>query len=261
MKNIKLLILTPFILFTLNSLVSSEILKCPPKKLMNVKPILELAKYDKTTWNLYAKYGEIKYAPIKAEAVILDIDKYLKQPMDTGLQEMTKYKLIKKYRNNLDTLFQGLSLLGADQLGEFFYNRDFSLPFKFALYGDTAMTLLVSGAFIDNIYNTLKLTSRQRATKVVTTYILPTLKSFANNFKGKEIKYFGITCVYGSKDFSSENHNSIQAEFVAFIAPSKVIKKYVSNDITEDELVDAADVFICDRDMVTEMKKIKLSLE
>ncbi|MEP6466162.1 MAG: hypothetical protein ABJB05_07635 [Parafilimonas sp.] len=232
-------------------------------ELMNVKDVFEVANFDRTRWELYAKYHSTEDAPVKAENVIADIDKYLsKVPTTDGRNgEIKEYNLIKKYRDNLDSTFRGLQLLSRDQLGEFMYDIGVSLPVEFGLYGDTALSVIISGIFIDKIYNTLKLTSKQRATKVVTTYILPSFKALSENFTNKEIKYFGMTCVYGSKDFTDESTLATKSEFVAFIAPVSLIRKYVSGDLTEDELVEASDVYISDRDMVTDIKKIKIVIE
>ncbi len=52
-----------------------------------------------------------------------------------------------------------------------------------------------------------------------------------------------------------------RAEFLGFFAPVNKIRQYVSGDITEDELIDNADVYISDRDMVVDIKKIKIALE
>ena len=230
-------------------------------KLINVKDVFEITYFDRTTWDLYGKYNDNNYAPTKAEEITNDVNAYLlKVPTENKRQgQITEFNLIKKYKNNIDSLFLKLKVLGSDQLGKFVYLKEISLPIHFSLYGDTALSLIISGAFIGNVYNTLKLTSRQRATKVVTTYILPALKSFANSFHEKEIKYFGMTCVYGSKDFSDDH--STEAEFVGFIAPVNIIRQYASKDITEDDLINAADVFISDRDMNAEIKKIKITLE
>jgi len=230
-------------------------------KLMTAKDIFDRTCFDKITYALYVEHNQKEYAPTKAEEVMTDVNRFLTVvPTENKSQgQIREFGLIKKYKNNIDNCFKRLGLLGSDQLGEFLYLKKESIPVHFALYADTALAFIISGAFVDNIYNTLKLTSRQRATKVVTTYILPSLKNILEAFQAKEIKYYGMTCVYGSKDFADES--STKAEFVAFIAPAKVIRRYASGDLTEDELIDLADVFISDRDMLGTIKKIKITLE
>lgn len=265
---IKKFILATFLLaLTIVSTASGQRDATPKKpispELLDVKSIFGNANFHRTSWMLYAEHNDTKSAPISAENVIGDIDNYLsKAPTENKRQgEIREFNLIKKYRNNIDLAFRRLNLFGSDQLGAFFYFKGIDPPVHFGLYGDTSLSLIISGVFIGKVYNTLKLTSRQRAAKVVTTYIFPSLKAFTDNFQGEEIKYFGMTCVYGSKDFGDNSVLATKAEFVGFIAPAKLIKKYVAADLAEDELINAADVYVCDRDMGPQIKKIKVILE
>jgi hypothetical protein len=206
-----------------------------------------------------------EYRPIIALGVIFDVDKYLLKwkPQDDSvvieLRSKKTFSLIKKYRDTFDKTFLDFQGTKAEK---FLYSQGTALPIHFGLFNDTALSLLISGVVSDNVYNTLKLTAKQRAAKVITTYILPAFKTVAENFTDKEIKYFGISCVYGGKDFGDDDPNGTKAEFVSFLAPSSLIKKYASSDITEDELVNAADIYISDRDMgFHEIKKIKIVVE
>jgi hypothetical protein len=230
---------------------------------MNIKDVFQVNNFERTTWELYSKYNNKEYAPVRSSDVIKYVDIYLSKNLtrDDRNGEIKEFNLIKRYRSNLDSFFQRLGIIGSDQLGEFLFDKDISVPVQFGLYGDTALSLIISGIFIDKIYNTLKLTSKQRASKILTTYILSSLKYFVTTFKENDIKYFGMTCFYGSKDFSDESSFGTKGEFIGFIAPGSIIKKYVSGDLTEDELVNASDIYISDRDMITDIKKIKIIIE
>lgn len=240
---------------------------------------METTCFDKISWQVQDNKPE--YSPVPSRLVMKDIDTYLLKwkPNNDSLgkelqsekiftlikkygkefQSEKVFKLIKKYRNNFDSIFKDLANSNTDR---FVYFQDVTLPIHFGLFNGTALSFLISGAVSDNIYNTLKLTSKQRAAKVITTYILPALKTVANNFHSKEIKYFGMSCAYGSKDFGDDDPNATKGEFVSFLAPCDLIRKYASSDITEDELVNAADIYISDRDMgIQEIKKIKIVLE
>lgn len=230
---------------------------------MNVKKILERTAFDKISWQI--QNTEKEYNPKPAILVINDIDNYLIKwkPNDDslGIEFRPKkiFALIKKYRNKFDSIFIDFNNTNTNR---FVYFHEVALPIYFGLFNDTALSLVISGVVSDNVYNTLKLTSKQRAAEVIATYILPALKTLANNFTNKEIKYFGMSCVYGSKDFGDDDPNATKGEFVSFLAPSRLIKKYASSDITEDELINAADIFISDRDMeIHEIKKIKIVIE
>lgn len=251
-----------FVAFINTSFSQTNPSKIISPELKSVRDVFERRNFDKTLWNLHYLDDSDKYLPIKAENVIIDIDKYLSVPPieNTRAGEMKEFKLIKKYRNTLDSTLNSLKLFSRGQRGEFLYIKQGSNPIHFASFNDTALSLIISGAYIGIIYNTLKLTSRQRAAKVITTYILPSLTSFANNFKTNEVKYFGMTFLYGSKNFLEEGSLATKPEFVGFVASSFLIKRYASGIITEDELINASDIYICDRDMF-ENKKIKIVLE
>ena len=267
MKCMKQILLSLFLVFfacaaigqqdTLKSVIVSP-------KLMNVKDAFFLSFLtDELYWSLYMEYSDKKYSATKADDIMSYVDSYLSvtPTINKKQGQIKEFGLITKYRNDIDSIFKGMRLFGSDQIGEFLFNKETSLPLRFVLYGDTALSFIVTGVSIDKVYNTIKLTGRQRATKVLTTYILPSLKSFVKSFSSKEIRFFGMTCVYGSKDFTDDSPLSTKPEFVAFIAPAKLIRQYVTNDITEDELINGADVFVSDRDMVSDMKKIKITLE
>ena len=267
MKKFYLIIVLSFLVYFAMGQQSNTTTKKISSDIFSLDLDLNMSKFLKTNWELYVKYNTYEYAPIKAEDVIQDVDRYLTNASteNDSTMEITQYKLIKKYRNNFGLLFQGLGLIGSDQLGEFFYNKEHSLPINFSHYGDkendsdSDITLLINGVFIDNIYNTIRLTSRQRAALVLTNYILSSLHNFTDNFQDSEIAYFGMTCLYGSKDLTDDSSTS--SEFIAFIAPTNLIKEYVSGDLTEEALIKASDVYISDRDMIATIKKIEVTLE
>lgn len=230
---------------------------------MDIKQILEKTCFDKISWQIQDTKPE--YNPISAMFVINDISKYLLKwkPQDDSLDIEFRAKrvftLVKKYQDTFEKTFLDFQDSKADK---FLYFQGTSLPVHFGLFNNTDLTLLISGVVSDDVYNTLKLTAKERVAKVITTYILPALKIVAENFTDQQIKYFGISCIYGSKDFGDDDPNGTKAESISFLAPSALIKKYNSSDITEDELVNTADIYISDRDMsFHEIKKIKIVIE
>lgn len=261
MKTLTLHFLTLMVFFS-QLCFSQPDKKVISNKLLSSKSVMDIAAFDRTTWSLYAIHEESEYSPVQSELVIYDIDEFLKKPVTVNERqgEIAEYQLVKKYRNNLDSIFQSFKLFGDDQIAKFTYSKS-SLPVRFALHKDSLLSMIITGVFIDNVYNTLKLTSRQRATTVLTTYLIPQFKVFTENVKSKEIKYFGLTAIYGSKDFASKSALATQAEFVSILIPTGIIKKYVTGDISEDELIAASDIYSCDRDMIGQTKKISVVLE
>lgn len=247
----------PLISFSQNKTTSKS------TELTNMKSILERRCFDKISWQVQDAKPE--YKPVYAMLVINDIDKYLlnwrpnDDSLDIAFRPKKIFSLIKKYRSSFEKTFLDLQSSEADK---FLYFHRSSLPIYFGLFKDSALSLLFSGVVSDNVYNTLRLTAKERAAKVIATYILPALRIVAEDFNTKEIKYFGFSCVYGSKDFGNDEPNGTKAEFISFLAPSDLVRKYNSSDITESELVNAADIYISDRDMqLREIKKIRIAIE
>lgn len=236
------------------------------QQLKNVKDALRLKLNDR----IYIE-SHHSNSITRAEDVMNDVDNYLsKTPPEIPHLMLSHYSdqkslpenktpsefsMLTKYRNNLKKTFQGFS--GS----QFFYNKENALPIVFALYGDTALTLIISGVYIDKDYNIQTLTSKQRSSNIITSYFLPKFKNLVRSFSENEVKYYGMACVFVSRDFSDKSYLSASAEFVSFIARKDLITKYVAGDLSEDELISSADIYICDRDMIGAIKKIKISLE
>ena len=236
------------------------------QQLKNVKDALRVKLNDR----IYIESAHSN-SITRAENVMNDVDNYLsKTPPEIphlmlshnsdqkSLPEdktPSEFNMLKKYRDNLKKTFQGFS--GS----QFFYNKENSLPIVFALYGDTALTLIISGIYIDKNYNIQTLTSKQRSANVITSYFLPKFRNLVSSLSENEVKYFGMACVFVSRDFSDKSYVSASAEFVSIIAPKNLITKYVAGDLSEDELISSSDIYICDRDMKGAIKKIKISIE
>ena len=210
---------------------------------------------DKTLWSLGIKYKTEKYLPIKSEDVKIFIDSFFVAPKSN---ECDKF-YIKKYKKEIDTLLTNIKFLGDDYC-TFLGVKSAELPIKISNYNSTSKLFLIKGIASTDIYNTLRLTSRQRASKIITTRIIPSLKSL-RPILNKEFDYIGLGVVFGSKDFSDKSTLALKEDYVFFIAPKSKIIDFNNNKITEDELIQSADVYISDREMSFDVKKVKIALE
>ena len=226
-------------------------------KLPNIKSVLTSRSLsDGLAWIMFEGLKLEEYSPKNAEKVSSDIENYLIRGFNT--KELDEIELLKEYKANLQKLFSEFDRFGSED-ANFFYAND-NLPVSFCLYGDSALSVVISGAFIGKMYNTIQLTSKQRATKVITQHILPSFKTILSNLNEKNIQYLCMTAVYGSKDFT-QNHSE-RGEFVAVVARRDLLKKFISTDITEDEFIEKVDVFVTDRNMSgDEIKKIKIIIK
>jgi len=210
---------------------------------------------DKTTWSLGVNYKKENYIPIKSEEVKILIDSFIVAPKSN---ECDKF-YIKKYKKEIDTLFTNMKFLG-DSYCTFLGVKNVEVPIKISNYNVTSKLFLLKGIASTDIYNTLRLTSRQRASKIITSRIIPSLKSL-KPILSKEFDYVGMGVVFGSKDFSDKSALALKEDYVFFIAPKSKIIDFNNNKITEDELIQSADVYISDREMSFDVKKVKIALE
>ena len=250
------------IFFLSVSIAQSEQLQQPKiSQLQTVIDVLEIETSARTIWELAYGYGDIENKPKSPKEVIEDIDVWLKNKPDKDEQkgQIAEYQLVVKHRDNLVRLFQEFKLVGT-QLGEFVYLRG-TIPVRFALK-DNSLTLLITGVASEYTYNTLRTTAKSRAAKIIESMILPSLKNIHEFFSSSDIKYFGMVVVYSSKDFSKKSRVlKLKAEVVSLVIASDKCKQFVEGKITQEDLVDSADVYLFDRDMVTGIKKVKVSLE
>ena len=210
---------------------------------------------DKTTWSLGVNYKKENYIPIKSEEVKIFIDSFIVAPKSN---ECDKF-YIKKYKKEIDTLFTNMKFLG-DSYCTFLSVKNVEVPIKISNYNVSSKLFLIKGIASTDIYNTLRLTSRQRASKIITSRIIPSLKSL-KPILNKEFDYVGMGVVFGSKDFSDKSALALKEDYVFFIAPKSKIIDFNNNKITEDELIQSADVYISDREMSFDVKKVKITLE
>jgi hypothetical protein len=210
---------------------------------------------DKTLWSLGINYKTEKYLPIKSENVKIFIDSFIVAPKSN---ECDKF-YIKKYKKEIDTLFTNMKFIG-DNYSMFLGVKSTELPIKISNYNVNSKLFLIKGIATTDIYNTLRLTSRQRASKIITSRIIPSLKSL-KPILNKQFDYIGLGVVFGSKDFSDKSALALKEDYVFFIAPKSKIIDFNNNKITEDELIQSADVYISDREMSYDVKKVKITLE
>lgn len=164
-----------------------------------------------------------------------------------------------KYEKDVKRVFDNLKLIGGDW-GKFVCSRTLG-PVRFAQKGDGVVFLLTK-VCSNNIYNTLRTNAKSRASKIITSMVLPSMKAFYDSLGSTDIKYYGMVVAYGSKDFSKEADDlfNLRAEVVCLVVHAKTCKKFVEGIITDDELINASEIYLQDRD-VKHLKRIKVNLE
>lgn len=230
-------------------------------KLIPLKWLIDTRPFDRTRWDLYSKFNKAEYAPTKTENMsVYTTDWITRSQMDTSWGgNRAEIPYLQKHLMPLARMFDAMTLIGPES-GALDRNKEDS-PVNFALSNDTNITLVIRGIHLEVVYNTLKLTSRQRATKALTTYIIPSLHKITENFTAQEVPYLAISATYGSKDALDKSVLGLKSEVLMVIIPTVKAAAFANGSLTEDELVDGMEIYLCDRDMITEMKRVKLTLE
>lgn len=220
----------------------------------------ESSMSNATTWSLYYQFQKEEYKPSTTIDAINKLALYVANNENKNSHKIwvEQHRLIKKYHNMIDTMLRSILLFGGGNIPLYFFRET---PVEFGLHRDNKLSMIISSASSKNVYNTLTTTHRQRVAKITQEISIETLTNFAKTINYSEIKYLGISVIYGSNDFSDKSGLSVKPEVVCVICEMNKLRKYNSKDITEDELVDSCEIYASSRDMVTKMKKIKITLE
>jgi hypothetical protein len=222
-----------------------------PSKLFSLVEVIGIESFARTYWELAAEKNA-DYKPKSAQEAIAGIDEFIGSSVGTdegrrGL--LVEQALFKKHRASLSDLVS-LSLLPL------LYDE---APVRFALK-DEALTLLLTTLASEDVYNTLRLDAKQRAATEIQAVALPAIKQF-RVVDSPDIKNVGVLVVYGTRDFSkSDSILTRKGELVGLVAQADRCKRLGRAELTEEEFVDTADVYLVDRDMTSGVRKIKVSL-
>ncbi len=212
---------------------------------------------NKRQWALAFQFGKPnpEYRARTTEDAVKDVESLAASEKASATQA-----LVKKYAAELKGTFAALG-----NSGRFVYTSG-EVPVVFGSVGDQRdqLAVVITGLASDTIYNTIQLDVDKRAVSALRSVILPSLKAFDAFRNNGDVKYYGMSAVYGSQNFldrSSEINKALtaRAESLTFIVSSEQCRKFVRAELTEDELVSAADIYISDSD-TTGMKKIRLIL-
>jgi hypothetical protein len=160
----------------------------------------------------------------------------------------------KKNKEQINTLFSSLKFIGNDYAKYASDVNPVSILFK-----DEGRIFFIQSIFIDDIFNTVKLSARQRAAKVISTYLINCLKESSSIISDKSISFFASGAAYGCKDLLEDN-SSIEGEYVYIISSRIMIEKYSLGFISEEDLVNQSSIFLREKDNFS-LKKVKISLE
>lgn len=208
---------------------------------------------DKIMWmaHFFTKTTE----PQSPAEVAGNIPKFAGQPGTTPT-EQTWHSDVRRFQEPLAKVFLGLTGLPE----KYFLRMPTYVPVIFGKREED-LVLLITGLTDGKIYNTLQLDARARAAKAVSEVLAPAWKAFQALPTAPDIKFVGFAATYGTQDFLDKaSPMSLKAESVVVVVPLDRALKFASGALTEDELIEASDVWVSDKDTVSDVKKIKLTL-
>lgn len=226
-----------------------------PTGLTPVSQVLKDATFGTTTWSLSIQYKSAGYEAITHEDFAKALDAFAEYSPQSECQQAQTHKTEMKEAFKWFTLY-------CDNIAAFLPNTSKRpVPFRFADKNGKKCVIMTDMAS-SSVYNTLRSTSSSRASKVLTSCFIPKVKYLYQAFESTDFAYFGFTIVYGSKDFSEKSDAlNLKAEMLAFVAPRDKCKQFIEGSLTESEFVEGCDVFLTDRDMMFDYKKVKLKVE
>jgi hypothetical protein len=117
----------------------------------------------------------------------------------------------------------------------------------------------------DTVYNILRSTARQRAAKVASSILLPALRRLAEAVATEPQigvpPRVAVAVIYGTRNSAdSDSLMDLKPEAITVIVPLSTAVGFSKSSITEDDLLEKADVFVMDRD-TPDLKKIRLQLQ
>jgi hypothetical protein len=210
-------------------------------------------------WSTAIAYGD-RGTTNSAATFAADLDRWLEKPINPESKSgAADHKMAEKYHDGLVELFGHYNQeVRTGKWPGFLYKGD-ELPFRFVKNEQDKLILTIKDVASDHVFNTLKVTPKQRAGKIISSIVLPICEDFYLFFKGDDPDYLSVVLAYGSKSFLDQDARP-DAEVVVFLVPVPDLRQFYSHKITDDALLDKAEIYLSDRDS-SALRRVKISLE
>jgi hypothetical protein len=165
---------------------------------------------------------------------------------ENGKSDNAEFSVMKYYIEQIKNIlsYEDYSS-GAHGLSHFAYK---DIPISVGLKKNKIF-LLVHSLIVNDVYNTLKTNSKERANKVLSANLYRALNYMAKCLSHTEVKYLGLSAIYFSKDFSNDNDfQSLRGETLVFVAPIDKIIAFSNGEIQENDFLNLSEIFLFDRD-------------
>lgn len=223
----------------------------PAPKPMPIAELVEVAAVNKTDWSLAFAYESVeeKDKPKGGETAASDLSAYAaeKPGPDWGPKLTAEHTLIVRNQAVLTRFLRQVTK-------PLIYTQ---VPVRFASK-EGGLVVVETSVGSHNIYNTLRLETKERAAKEIVATVLPAIKQF-RGINVPEVRGFGVVVIYGTRDFSAPD-STPEPEAVALVASVENCRKLDQSEITEEDFVAASDIYLVDKDSF-DARKVKISLD
>lgn len=118
-----------------------------------------------------------------------------------------------------------------------------SFPFRLTDFRKKKTFMIFS--MTDKVFNTLRMSRSEMAGKIAADYIVPNAKQLYAIIARNKIDVLAVFVGYGTKDFSTPGFDDdMSGNVVGFFLDATQLKKYDSDGITDQELVEKAFVVV-----------------
>lgn len=220
------------------------------------------ATLDCLQWSLASLDGFKKLRGGKD--ALQDIDAYLNKPIPQSDEYAGGSRFyLKRYRYSFNKLFTDFDqFIKTGKAVGFTYDPEKGLPIHFARNDDGKLVFALTGVATANVYNTVRLTVKQRAANILSSVLFPLAESIYVFLLSKQIgiDYLALSVSYGSRNFLDKDAQP-DCEVIVFVAPTEAVKQFVGTKITGDDLLEKSEVFVIDKDSFPSIRKIKVILD
>lgn len=164
---------------------------------------------------------------------ISTVDRVMKQIATPAGHDKSERELLEKLRPALEQAVRSTFLVGLFYLGD-----DSPIAHLGEVDGETC--LLLSGLTSDTVYNSGRLSEKQRAAQAAKDALLPSLDTLATSMLGvkTDVKRLGIVYTYGSRNFAAQkNPRYSEGETLCIVASISDLREHSQAKITREELL------------------------
>lgn len=133
------------------------------------------------------------------------------------------------------------------------------LPIELFQRNDSAGVSL-GPLMLDQTYNTLKLTAKQRASAIVKTKAVPALRALLKNFDEPGLQFYAVSVLFSSKSFLKDKE-AAESEALFMCAPASLLRQFFEGQTTLDDVVDHSEIFMKEGGSESQLQRIRVVLD